>query len=108
MEENITTESASPSSSTEEVLTAPDPEERPDQETDIYTDDNSFLRLVRTDDELVEFGFVDSIPEESTLYNLNWSVTHLYNLVLLIALFLIGKWLIDKAFLGFNSIWERW
>lgn len=73
------------------------------------SEENLFhILLYEVDENLTEFQFIDSYPDEPTLKDINYNIIHIYNLVLLISFFLIGKWILDKTFTCFNSLWKRW
>ena len=75
---------------------------------EVTTDDNSYHAYLIVDEDLTEFDFEERIPDEPTLYDINYNVLHIYNLLLLLTLFLIGKWLIDKVCIVFEGIWKKY
>lgn len=108
MEENNNNASPAEENSSASSEEASSTEAASSENTETTTEDNSYLLLLRVDEDLCEFQFEDEIAENPDLYTLNYNIVHLYNLVLLIALFLIGKWIVDKTFTCFNSIWKGW
>lgn len=112
MEENIidtpTSGEDETSTSSTDINTLSDPETEGSGSDDPLSDDPIHILLYELDEDLTEFQFIDTYPENPTIKEVNYNLIHIYNLVLLICFFLIGKWIFDKTFTCFNSLWKRW
>lgn len=78
--------------------------------SDLQEARNILLRSAGQYDELNTYEFYAEIPqysdETSALNGLCGYVVHTYNLLLLMFMFFISKWLFDKCFARFNSLWK--
>lgn len=72
---------------------------------------NYLLRSAGQYDEFNSYDFYAEIPqyedETSALNGLCGYVVHTYNLLLLMFMFFIAKWLFDKTFARFADIWRK-
>lgn len=68
--------------------------------------------ILSNNPQLTEFEYYAEVgnynDELNALNGLIYHTVHLYNLVLTLFLFLICKWLLDKIFILFNSMFKRW